>query len=103
MASKLTGNENKMSHRTRHKLPPYPRSLALLYIAPGTKYDGDVAHNVKVATVFIDQMIHQDFNWTPYNIDGGVWWMKLMSFIAGGDDVAEAIEYENSRRFERYN
>jgi hypothetical protein len=29
--------------------------------------------------------------------------MKLMSFIAGGDDVAEAIEYENSRRFERYN
>jgi hypothetical protein len=29
--------------------------------------------------------------------------MKLKSFIAGGDDVAEAIEYENSRRFERYN
>jgi hypothetical protein len=30
------------------------------YVAAGTKYDGDVAHNVKAAAAFIDCMTPQD-------------------------------------------
>ncbi|WJX79617.1 hypothetical protein P8452_62724 [Trifolium repens] len=106
MASKLTGNENKTcrtrsnptipgcalllhawarcrivhAQRDRHIPPPHARPLALLYIAPGTRYDGDVAHNVKAATVFIDRMTPQEFDWTPYNI-GAVWLMVPSVFI----------------------
>jgi hypothetical protein len=36
------------------------------YIAPGTSYDGDVAHNVKAATAFIDRMTPQEVIFTLY-------------------------------------
>jgi hypothetical protein len=34
------------------------------YIAPGTSYDGDVAHNVKAATTYIDCMRPEDVIFT---------------------------------------
>ncbi|CAJ2670504.1 unnamed protein product [Trifolium pratense] len=57
-----------MFQRERVIAPPFDRPLALKWVAIGTRYQGDPAHNLVAANIMLDHIEPSGFIWTPYDI-----------------------------------